>query len=272
VGIAIAPTPRDVGMVGEGAIAAFAWVLPDNDLVRRGNARILADVIVTRDGDEWKPRSNVHEQLRSLARDSGRAENPGRSVLFYAYAVLSSSWYLETFAGMVEAAGDPRMPLRLPVPKDPRRFGCIADLGERLAQLENPGHRFDSLPSISANWHLYRTGTFALARWRWSEGRLCLIDEHGEVFADVEVDSETIGTRIGGHSVVDSWLELRRRPSLNREFAFGDFEQMVDLLRRLRSRSEIIRQVDERLKQLMGIANALLTPPRRASSSSTGSE
>lgn len=260
IGMTIAPTPEDIGRVGEGAIAAFAWILPDNDLVRRGNARVLTDVIARRNKAGWDILLNVHHQLLDLAGRRTERESC-RRVLFYAYAVLSSSRYLETFEDMVEAAGDPRSPLRLPIPKDARLFRSVAELGAGLAVLENVDRRLSGSRTVRPEWLLRGRSAVPLGRWRYEKGILALVTEDGTTFARIEVDDQTFSTRMGGHSVVDSWLELRRRPSLNRDFGRGDLSGLADLLERLRRRNELIGRIDEWVAKVMKAD--LLSPPCR---------
>lgn len=274
VGMAIAPTPRDVGNVSEGSIAAFAWVLPDNDLVRRGNARILTDVILAKRGNASVIVSNVHETLRRMTGSRDR-KTASREVLFYAYAVLSSSAYFKACRAMIEQAGDPREPLRIPIPKNERLFRSVAELGRELASLENMNARMrlnarrpTRARSSSTRW-LTGAASAQLAGWQHGGERLRLLDSTGSSFAEIPLGPKVGSLSMGGYAIVDSWLDLRRGEALNRDFEKRDLQALANLIGRLTRREELLKLIDGKVRKVL---KSKLRPPecRADASSSAG--
>jgi hypothetical protein len=207
IGIAVAPAPSDLGATLT-RFTCFSWSLPDNDIAARGNAMIYCDQFPERDAEDKSILvENVNGAVKSLF---GFSLTPLKAAIFYTYAVLSSSEYLEMFEGVLYAPSNPSEPPRIPISSEINIRQQLANLGEKIAECERPNHISPILPSLSINWPPGLT-ELKLVSWDYveSSGQLSLVGENGESLTFANVPQHTVSLRIAGHNVVEKWVRER---------------------------------------------------------------
>lgn len=215
IAIGITPAPDDVSeRIGRPAV--LLRNLPDNDLSRRGNIRVLAARSPgNKRGGGWGALcGNVNESLSFAYREIAEelAMPVEDAIVVYCYAVLSCQWFLDEWSDqLMECTGD-RMP-RVPLPKDPSLFKKVVLLGQSLDAAE---HKVGQLPNCDG------FVDFKLASFGFDvTGALNLLDDSGAIRWCVSDMADFKDFEVGGYKVVSEvlkWLSFKYlRAELSRE-------------------------------------------------------
>lgn len=234
IGIAVAADPsllsRDVQR-----FAAFAWHLPDNDLVARGSARIVCDRAAVTGSDSL--RSNVSVQLAEYFEG---LETPARTALFYSYAILSSSAYLSHFASSLAAIGSNGEWPRVPIFTSPELRGRIASIGQQIADCEHaegPVEGELDLPSECSE--------LEVQSWSADVDERCIsLASDSQRVVIREVPSETLALRIAGHEVLKQRLKWTEYSSLRRRVNQSDLESLRRAIGAMSRQCSLLREID----------------------------
>ena len=245
IGIALAPAPKDVSQ-SLGRIASFVWALPDNDLARRGSARIYCDVFPELKGGKKNWNSKV---LNNIAPEVlARFEN-ARGAVFYVYAILTSTAYLQGNESRLYAKGDVDSSPRIPLIANAETRNMLVSLGREIADCENfdddmPNLGFDPAWGVDSPEKLETFGIDA------AEKTINLRFFGGRRVALAGVPEGLLELDISGYSPVKSWLRERTYAYSRKEFGSPDIEELKRLVGRLLRQSELVVQVDEILEYL----------------------
>ena len=257
IGVAVAPAPSDLGATLT-RFACFSWNLPDNDIASRGNAMIYCDRFPEK-GSEDKTIliENVTEQIKALFSFS---TSPAEAIVFYTYAILSTSTYLETFEGALYAPSDPSNPPRILIAKDLEIRKQLTNLGEKIAKCEQQGYIPPLLPLISVTWPV-SVSELKLSKWSYSDEteQLTLLGEQGEIVTLQNVPQQVVALRIAGHTVIEKWLRERLFAYLRRNFTPHDGEELKMLICAVTEQESLISDAEELVKNILSIDS--LIPP-----------
>jgi len=243
VGIAVAPSPKDVGQTLT-RFAAFAWDLPDNDVAARGNAMVYCDMYPTTSAKDRSSalRSNLTSAIEKYFLF---ATNPSRYALFYTYAVMSCTAYLEAFEGALYVSADPDSPPRVPIAVDEAARRRLCDLGEKIAACEDFTVVVAPLPTLTACW---TTGVTEIDYRDFSfeeESQTLTLEGEGRVTIVIRgVPVRVMGARIAGHQVIKTWLRERKRSYLRGTFKHRDLQELLEVMSRIERQYELLEQVD----------------------------
>ncbi|MEZ5307149.1 MAG: type ISP restriction/modification enzyme [Pyrinomonadaceae bacterium] len=249
-GIALAPAPKDLG----GSLrrfASFCWYLPDNDLSKRGNARVLCNYFPEYKSNkkDWdrSPQVNITSEFMSEI-----GTNSPEQALFYVYGVLCSNVYLDVFEpALFSTAGSE--PPRIPVPLSAKVFHQISQLGEELACLEQ--HVSDEDLSIEP---IYRSFVddlsqgFKLHKFRIdsSSEAITLIGCNSDLTIS-PIPREILDFEIGGYQVLQQWLKIHQLPYTRTDFTKVHMKRLLHILYSIKSQIEIVNQLDKFVKPLV---------------------
>jgi hypothetical protein len=213
---AIAPSRKDLS--GElHRFVSFCWGMPDNDLCRRGNAHVLCKEFpdYKRPRGSWnaKPHQNMDAALlERIPKHSILSQQD--SLIFYCYAMLCSTAYLTEFSGaLFTTAAEDNIP-RVPITSNLAHFETISDIGNRLAELENPK---TPVPLTVARNKLLKdfreqeNGRLHISRKRVNEDdsiNLELLRADGQViFRTDSMDISVANFNVSGYVVLDEWIK-----------------------------------------------------------------
>lgn len=250
VGIAIAPAPADLGATLT-RFACFSWSLPDNDIAARGNAMIYCNIFPEKiKGGYGKSKSNFQEEFLKYFKFS---KDPEMAALYYIYAVISSSVYLDTFEGILYGASDPKNPPRIPLAKNEVDRMYISELGQSIAMCENPDSQDDGSINFNVEYPDNFNGLkFVKSNFDEGSGTLALMSkDKKQVIRIKEITPEIMSLSIAGHNVVDKWLREKTYSYLRREFSQKDVSELLHLLNSIQTQSRFIEKVDERLSSVL---------------------
>ena len=249
VGIAVSPAPKDLGETLT-RFASFAWSMPDNDIAARGNAMIYCDLFSS--SDQAAVSSNLTPEVQALFAFS---DNAPRAALYYCYAILNSSVYLDRFEGVLFSSSV--MP-RIPILASPDDRAKIVKLGELAARLEDGGATH-SVPVVGEiNWTL-SAEEFELAKFDVSpdKGEIYLYQGKQVVASIKGLSAGSLALRISGHNVVDKWLRERTYPYLRRTFRKADIESLRMLASRIDAQVDVLAEVDVLLGPALDAASLI---------------
>ena len=187
-------------------------------------------------------------------------DDSASAFLFYAYAVLSSPSYLDTFEGILYGHSDPSSPVRLPISacKILREDICV--LGQKIALCEKTDHIIYFAKKYVHD-DIQAFADFRLTKHKFDEEqeRLILFGDNGNEFKIEGIASDLVGLKIAGHNVIDKWLRERKFAYLKRAFNNSDLVALLDTLSRIQYQQALIVQVD-RLVDKMISSNDLIHP------------
>lgn len=266
VGLAIAPNPA---AVGESLVrfASFAWSLPDNDLVARGNAMIYCDKMPEERhrGSDWDPtvRRNTGTAIQEVF---SHCDSVDLAVLFYVYAVLSSNTYRNAFLGALFRPTDKEAPIRIPIPREEAVRLNLVELGHRLAKLEHPGAVYEIPRGMAVKW-LSEADEFELVRWRLdAETETLALLSQGRVEAEIHgCTAAEFELVIAGHNVLQGWLRERKAAYLRRTFRRSDADALLSVVARLKLQFDVIGEIDPLVADMLE-TRAILRHPRGSGS------
>lgn len=256
--IAVSPAPADLSSSKEGfRFSSFVSNLPDNDLTKRGNSQICCPFF-----PEYKPskgswdttlRSNISESI--IDSINTRPDE----IAYYAYAVLSSKIFLNTFWTELHAFSW-KSP-RIPIIRNKEALVRISNYGKELADFENMECilgkieawllKSDRLPfyqKIEATEE--REFKFYKSNINCEAGTLELIWNDWEVQFKLEIEKEILNYSISGYNVLQQWLKFNSYPYTRSTFSRKDQFSLALVLDGIFNQLKTIDQIDDELRRL----------------------
>jgi hypothetical protein len=245
-GFAVAPAPEDLGESLH-KFSSFCWNVPDNDLSTRGNAHIFCNYFPDyKKKKNWDSnvKTNINPNLlaalsRKFAIKEEKLINP---LTFYAYAILSSNFYLEQFKGkLYNVAGE--WP-GIPITEEKDLFFAVAEFGKQLAELESGNYkgktRKDDLAELE--YHKYKIETNSIR----------LFDEKGNLVKQYfDIDEDTLQFEVSGYNVVREWLKLHSYPYYRKNLEEEELNEFHMLLSKIDLYRTIILELDNKVEQIL---------------------
>jgi hypothetical protein len=258
-----------------GRIASFAWNVPDNDNVARGNAMVYPDRFpMQRKEDQSKQVAPVPNVTPVLAAYFDGFEFPERAVLFYAYAVLSCPSYLNSFEPVLYVSSDPSQPFRIPIAKDIKIRALLVELGRRIAECESNISPIKVSPKLEAEWPRDISG-FKLKKDVADQisGSISLLDENQNTIVSVKgITARCLSETISGHHVLTKWLRERTYAYVRREFRKQDLDEFLQLISRIEEQHVFIDKADKYVAALIAAGVDGLIPSSAPESSGVSVE
>ena len=266
IGFAIAPGPKELRTEVH-RFVSFCWATPDNDLVSRGNARILCNQFPEnkrRRGD-WNstPLPNISSELLQTMSDLvGKTTSETSDLLvYYAYAMMCATDFLKAFEGAFLTTVDTENRPRIPIAANARLFLSVANNGARLAELENP----DNSPPISDTFNSFvqlYDKEFSLTSWTIDEESetLTLIQDREVVISIGPVALEILTFKVGGYRVLQQWLKFYSNRYTRSAFTRDQYVDLLTTLTRIEQQLRIVDELNAQVSALLGPNADLISP------------
>ncbi|EOU3059359.1 TPA: type ISP restriction/modification enzyme [Yersinia enterocolitica] len=242
IGIAISPSPKDLDSELN-RFASFVWNLPDNDIVARGNGMVLtAKYPNNYRKHDLRLSSNINDMYKSYLNDD--------DIIYYTYAILSSSYYLERYSGILYGSFNDFNPLKIPLTSVQSIKNNLVLLGKNLARCENFTDS-DSCSYSHGDFTGNITNTFNLKKVTTDQGKIILTSDINESLLIENIDPRILSLKISGHNVVDKWLRERTFSYLKRAINISDIQLLQNLLGRILMQFKIIQDIDILLEKII---------------------
>ena len=252
-GFIVSPAPEDLGD-NLHKFTSFCWNLPDNDLSKRGSARVFCNFFpeYKRKG-EWNStnQNNINPALVNIL--STEFDLPQDEIItlltFYSYALLSSNLYLSSFEGaLFGVAGN--WP-KIPITKDKTLFISVSEFGNTLASIEKSGYIIPDI-TIEDNEILYH-------KYSFEENSICLKNESGGIIKQyTDIASDVIDFEISGYSVLKVWLKMHSFQYYRRSLQVEKLLELETLISKISLYIEKIVELDLEVEQIL--CNELFSP------------
>ena len=252
-GFIVSPAPEDLGD-NLHKFASFCWHLPDNDLSKRGSARVFCNYFpeYKRSG-EWNSASqnNINQNLVRLLSDE--FELPQDEIIthltFYTYAILSSNLYLSSFEGaLYGVAGN--WP-KIPITKNKSLFISASELGRVLANIEKSGY---TIPEITIE-----EAEILYHKYSFEENSVILKNKSGEVVKQYsDIDTNVLDFEISGYNVLKEWLKMHSFQYFRRSLQIEKILELETLIAKISLYISKVEELDIKVEQIL--CNELFSP------------
>jgi len=246
-GFIVSPAPQDIGD-NLHKFSSFCWKLPDNDLSKRGNARVFCNFFPeykTRFG-EWNSvnQNNVNPDLVSLLSDE--FDLPQDEIItrltFYCYAFLSSNLYLSSFEGALFCVAG-NWP-KIPITKDKLLFVSVSEFGKTLANIEKSDYIIPDIAigEIPLSYHKYS----------FEKHAIILKTDSGEIVKQyTDIASDVISFEISGYNVLKEWLKMHSFQYYRKPLEVEKISELETLIFKISLYIEKIEELDLEVEQIL---------------------
>ena len=235
-GFAVAPAPAEISS-RINKFCSFCWWLPDNDLSTRGNAHVFCNKFPDyKKGAKWnaKVEDNVNSTLVEMV---GNLTGTSRTcvqdeIVFYAYAVLSSPYFLSKFSAKLHslAGQTPAIPLTA----DKHLYSGLVRLGKRLAELEKGDYKLTDIEEKrfeSLKWN-NAIASFELKNYGLNDGKIELTTTANVVIC-LDVPLEVLEFSVSGYGVIREWLKYHSYSYYRKPISTEEISELFSLIARI---------------------------------------
>lgn len=259
-GFALAPAPEDISE-NLHKFSSFCWEIPDNDLSARGNAHVFCNYFpeYKKGQSTWDSslKTNISEAFLSklslsFSVNTNDLINP---IMFYSYAILSSSQYLQRFKGkLFDVAG--QWP-KIPITSSKTLFFEIAAIGQELAEIERDDYQINKVRSELLFTEF--DGEFKLISYKFETNKILLIDDKKKIKVLISnIPEDLLLMEISGYKVLREWLKMRSYAYYRKTFEKSDYESLKILLEKIFYYQNRIAELNERFNQIFESPEELL--------------
>lgn len=253
-GFAVAPAPAEISR-SVSKFCSFCWNMPDNDLSTRGNAHIFCNKFPEyKRKSTWvsSPTNNVHPAI--LAKLQELLENDIETVqdamVFYAYAVLTSPLFLETFSAKLHSLAG-RTPA-IPITANVTLFNEVTEIGKRLASLERSDYVFieSDMETISNITWGDRPTNFEISSYEIGEDFIKIKTSTSKVIV-ISLRSDIISFSISGYNVIREWLKYHSFNYYRKSLGEAEIGGLISLIKRIALYLEVYPELDSKIESIM---------------------
>lgn len=248
VGFAMAHAPKDLNPVLS-QFASFCWYYPDNDMCTRGNSHIYMNQYL--DKKSKKIKNNVNPRLLKFVSETlGISQKEAaKEIVFYVFAILCSQVYLDAFEGALFTVNQSDKRARVPIAKDGKRFGEIAAVGRKLAELERADFKPENL--LKFDYEKIAAQIPKGFRLHYSvhpfdeEGELLILSD-GACSIKIPCPLSLQKLNVSGYDVIKHvWLKFHSYGFTHCDFTGEDGKELLDFLNILAMHEKLVAQADE---------------------------
>jgi len=252
-GFIVSPAPEDLGDKLH-KFTSFCWNIPDNDLSKRGSARIFCNYFPHyKSKKDWDSKcyTNVNQVLiEAINEKMGYSVDEVVSLItFYSYAILSSNFFLELFKGaLYGVAGN--WP-RIPITADKRLFDAISKIGIELAEIEKSDYSLIELDD-SIN-------EFSFEKYNFKDSTIELKDDTGKIVKQYcNISPEVLDFEVSGYNVIKEWLKMHSFSYYRKSLEKEKIQEFLTLIEKIHIYIEKIKELDLLVEELL--ENEIISP------------
>lgn len=234
-GFAVAPAPAEISRTIT-KFTSFCWHLPDNDLATRGNAHVFCNRFPNyKKGSNWNSDavSNINPKLLEILSEKVGLESAKvqDTLVFYAYAVLSSPYFLNEFSAKLHSLAG-QTPA-IPITNDKKLYLELVKIGKRLAALERSDYKFSQQEADGNFTWMNPLASFELKGYSINEDGVEFTSVKGNHFIQ-PVPSEILEFSVSGYGIVREWLKYHSYSYYRKALAAEEIDDFMNLVNRLR--------------------------------------
>lgn len=249
-GFAVAPAPADISPILT-KFTSFCWSIPDNDLVARGNSHIFCNKFPENKKSQKKwssvPRTNVGGRLLSLVSKEFECtkDSVADDIVFYAYAVLNSDLYLQSFKGKLHStAGE--WP-SIPIPKDKSVFARMVEIGRAMAEVERKDYASQHIPSESRTVEVEE---MEIRTYDVSSNIISLEGVQGQKII-IPAPREVLEFEASGYNVVREWLKYHSYAYYRKACGEEEFADLKNLFGKILDFKRLVESADATMDEIL---------------------
>jgi len=245
-GFIVSPAPEDLGD-NLHKFASFCWNLPDNDLSKRGSARVFCNFFPEyKKGTEWDSsiQNNLNPALVSiLSEEFDIPQNDIITLLtFYSYALLSSNLYLSSFEGALFGVSG-KWP-KIPITQDKSLFIAVSEFGKILADIERSSYSIPDITILEEEILYYK--------YSFEENKILLKNESGGIIKQyLDIASDVVSFEISGYTVLKEWLKMHSFQYYRKPLQADKILELETLIEKISYYIEKIKELDLVVEQIL---------------------
>jgi len=245
-GFIVSPAPEDLGS-NLHKFASFCWNIPDNDLSKRGSARLFCNYFPKyKKKGEWNQKSeeNINPRLSTLLSNEFDISKIDIASLltFYCYAILSSNFYLTSFEGALHGVAG-NWP-KIPITKNKSLFSSVSEIGRNLAEIEKSEYIVPNIPMLEDELTYYK--------YSFNKNTIALRDETGNVLKQfLDLDPKVIDFKVSGYSVIKEWLKMHSYQYYRRSLQAEKILELETLIAKIYLYIKQVEQLDLQIEQIL---------------------
>lgn len=253
-GFAVAPAPAEISR-DVAKFCSFCWNLPDNDLATRGNAHVYCNKFPDyKRKSTWSktPVCNINpillDKIENVCPDDRNTLQ--NDIVFYAYAVLSSPYFLNEFSSKLHALAG-QTPA-IPITSDRAIFEKLVGIGQRLASLERDDYNF-SLSEYESEEYIRwnsQVNNFDLKDFSINSDSIELILGDGNSIV-VFLPSDILQFSISGYDVIREWLKYHSYAYYRKSLVDEEISDFISLINRIRLYLKEYIDLDDAVKEVL---------------------
>jgi len=246
MGFIVSPAPEDLGD-NLHKFTSFCWNLPDNDLTKRGSARVFCNFFPEyKKGSSWDStiQNNINPGLLSVLTEE--FDIPQNEIIafltFYSYALLSSNFYLSSFEGALFGVAG-KWP-KIPITKDKSLFIAVSLFGKTLAEIESSNYSINNIT--------IEEGEISYHKYSLEKNKIILKNESdGLIKQYLDISSDVISFEISGYNVLKEWLKMHSFQYYRKPLQAEEMLELETLILKISLYIEKIRELDLEVEQVL---------------------
>ncbi len=245
-GFIVSPAPEDLDN-NLHKFSSFCWNIPDNDLSKRGSARLFCNYFPKyKKKGEWNQESeeNINIRLSTLlSSEFNISKTEIASLLtFYCYAILSSNSYLNSFEGALHGVAG-NWP-KIPITKDKSLFLIISELGKKLAEIEKAEYTIPNIPMPEGELTYYK--------YDFKKNTINLRDDAGNILKQFpDLDPKVITFKVSGYNVIKEWLKIHSYQYYRRSLQIEKILELETLIAKIHLYIKLVEQLDLKVEKIL---------------------
>lgn len=248
IGFSVSPSTEDIGDVLH-RFSSFCWFAPDNDLSSRGNGHVFCNYF-----PEYKVKSNWNKELHQNVNHKLTTKlvetfvcseaSVIDDIVFYAYAVLNSEFYLNKFNIELYGVADGWSKVKIPITANKHLFKQVTDIGRSISELERQKSEpeSNSLYGVDFSYYYYEV----------TDSSIVLKGKNKNLLYEIpNIPSEVLNFRVSGYHVVKEWLKLHSFAYFRKCLSSIEVTELHALLRRIEGYLSLMPILDSAVEKIV---------------------
>jgi len=252
-GFAVAPAPADISPSIK-KFTSFCWHLPDNDLATRGNSHVFCNYFPTeKTGEDWslEQYNNINAVLLAQMRTLfGKEDKDLRDdLVFYAYAILNSDYYLHFFEGkLYKTAGTWQA---IPITGNYPLFEKVTNMGRLLSNIEKDDYLVSPHYSSMVKVLGKVPNEFTITAFNIKNNCITIFGENSQREFALELPNGITDYEVSGYVVLEQWLKYHSYVYYRKSCSLTEYADFINLIGKIIQYKELVIEIDSLMKQVL---------------------